>query len=464
MQAEVEDIGYEGRFFKIILAVMLLVILALAFFREFDHDEFEAVHSSWKMLNGEAIYIDFFQHHHPFFYYLIQPILWLFGESIVTLYVLRLLMFFMFLGMLWVVYRLALMVYDDEKVAALTVVLLSCMTMFAQKAIEIRPDVPQVLLGLTGVLFMFQSIKLKLPLRSGMSALCIALSYLFLQKTVFIVGSIGIVQLFWIYERQFSFIGLIKYWLVFGLAIMPYYGYLFFSGEFENYLFYNWILNMHFEGGFSAFRTIIDSLYYNHFIWLFGVGGFILFFNKGFKDISLLGIVLFASVFVVRAPYRQYFMPFLPVLCMMAAYTMIKLLSYARQKVVVGLIALVPMIYLVRTIVVYPNSLQLKKIEWVLNQTDSSDYVYDGDIYFNLFRRDIDYFWYSTEPEKGGLGTYQKLRSYNYDLNYSIQKYRPKIVSNTYIDEVTLELIMVDYKPSLAYPDLYIRGDEGLID
>lgn len=449
---------------RAILAVMLVVILSLTLFRDFDHDEFEAVHTSWKILNGESIYIDFFQHHHPFFYFLIAPLIQLFGESVETLYALRVLMFSCYLAMLWIVYELSMLIIADKKVAMLSVCLLSCMAMFGQKAIEIRPDVPQVLFGLMGVFFLFQHVKLKLSLRLEVSALCMALSYLFLQKTVFIIASIGIVQLFWMYDRQFSFKQLIKYWLVFGLAISPYYVYLFASGEFENYLFFNWILNMHFEGGFSAFNAIIDSFYYNHFIWIFGGIGFVLFFKKGAKDVSILGVMLFAAVFVVRAPYRQYFMPFVPVLCMMAAFAMVQLLSSKRLHFVLVLTALVPTVYLVRTVIVYPNTPQLEKVAWVLSQTSRDDFVYDGDIYFNLYRRDIDYFWYSTEPGKGGLGTYQKLRPYTYDLDSLVKKYKPKVVSSTFLNGAVIEELATKYEQSSEYPDLYVRLKNSPID
>ena len=37
------------------------------------------------------------------------------------------------------------------------------------------------------------------------------------------------------------------------------------------------------------------------------------------------------------------------------------------------------------------NKYQLEKIDYVLSITDTNDLVYDGDIQFNLFRKDLDF-------------------------------------------------------------------------
>ncbi|SMD37749.1 Dolichyl-phosphate-mannose-protein mannosyltransferase [Reichenbachiella faecimaris] len=450
--------GYNSiQYYKTLFATMLLVVAYLSVAREFDHDEFEAVHTSWKMINGESIYLDFFQHHHPFFYYLIAPVIYLLGDSITTLIVLRLLMLAMYMGIVLCVYQLAIVVFNNKKVAWLSIAFLLFMAMFSQKAIEIRPDVPQVLFGLLGILFLLQFKKHSTLFKYFLSAMCLALSYLFLQKAVFIVAAIGLVQLFWLYHRRLNFYQLIQYWLIFGFTISPYYFYLFYTDQFETYLLYNWIINMHFEGCFSPFNTIVDSFYYNHFIWIFGAVGIGFCLKRGLSDISLLGVFLFLTVFAVKAPYRQYFMPFVPILCITAAYAMIEVLRRKHLLIVVSLSAIVPMLYLIRTVIVYPNQPQLEKIEWVLNQTDPSDYVYDGDIYFNLYRKDIDYFWFSTEPGRGGLGTYQSLRPYTYNIYDAIRKYQPKVISDTFVENLENDVIRNNYIQTTQYPELYIR-------
>ncbi len=86
--------NYQGNYIKglsnIILTKLLWILsfasLSIIFYqtlnKHFNHDEFEAVHSAWKIQHGEKIYIDFFQQQHPLLYYLLVPIL---GTLLVSL-------------------------------------------------------------------------------------------------------------------------------------------------------------------------------------------------------------------------------------------------------------------------------------------------------------------------------------------------------------------------------------------
>lgn len=446
------------RYFKVLLGITVLTVFILALLRDFDRDEFEAVHSAWKILNGERIYLDFFQHHHAFFYYFIGPVISSVGEHASTLLVLRVLMFGFYIGMLWCTFQIVDLIFGNGKVTWLTLFLLSAMTMFSQKAIEIRPDVPQVFLGLLAITFLWKHVNKTNLVLFYLSAACMGVSFLFLQKTVFIVAGVGLIQLYWVYEKRLNFLQLIAYWVVFVFSISPYYLYLWNSGQFEEYVFWNWILNMHFEGGFSPFKVIIDSLYYNHFIWIFFVLGMVKCFKNGIKDLPMLSLILLGTVFLAQSPYRQYFMPFLPFMCGIAAYGILNSLKPKQASIVVFLAFLVPMIFFLRTMIVYPNQPQMDKVSWVLKNTNPTDYVYDGDARFNLFRKDIDFFWYSTEPGKGGLGTYKKLKPYTYNVHSAIQKYQPKVVSNLFVGNLLEDSTLLNkYSRSEKYPDLYVK-------
>jgi len=73
--------------------MILLAIFLNSIFRFFYTDEFEAIHTAWKILQGEKIYVDFFQHHHPLLYLLLIPFIYIFGESITAILIIRILFF-----------------------------------------------------------------------------------------------------------------------------------------------------------------------------------------------------------------------------------------------------------------------------------------------------------------------------------------------------------------------------------
>ena len=103
------------------------------------------------------------------------------------------------------------------------------------------------------------------------------------------------------------------------------------------------------------------------------------------------------------------------------------------------------------------NKSQLDKINYVLNLTGPDDYVYDGDIQFNLFRKDLDYYWFSL-GEYGALATHQKLDRYDYNVYDLIGRYKPIIISDFLLDR-TNQVIVDQYTVSAGYPDLLIRND-----
>lgn len=105
------------------------------------------------------------------------------------------------------------------------------------------------------------------------------------------------------------------------------------------------------------------------------------------------------------------------------------------------------------------NGNQLAKIAYVLNGTETTDVVYDGNVQFNLFRPDVDYFWFSVPPGCSGLAAYQDVKGYAYDLMERITRLRPRVVS-TYLLGVEAAGLN-GYRPSAVYPDLLWRQDQG---
>ena len=108
----------------------------------------------------------------------------------------------------------------------------------------------------------------------------------------------------------------------------------------------------------------------------------------------------------------------------------------------------------------HTNDKQLFKTAFVTAYTEPDDYVYDGFSFksFNLFRKDIDYFWYNTAPG-GGLDTYQTIKDYEYNVYDSIDRFKPQIISSYLIKNMDNPVITKSYKPSGVYEDLYIKID-----
>jgi hypothetical protein len=88
--------------------------------------------------------------------------------------------------------------------------------------------------------------------------------------------------------------------------------------------------------------------------------------------------------------------------------------------------------------------------------TEEGDKVYDGDILFNLYRDDIDYFWFCVGFPYC-LSAYQRISDYPYNIYELIAYERPKVISDFGIHSFNDIRIKNKYRVSDRYPDLYIR-------
>ncbi len=118
---------------------------------------------------------------------------------------------------------------------------------------------------------------------------------------------------------------------------------------------------------------------------------------------------------------------------------------------------LLPFVILVQ-LMTLSNTSQLDKYHFVLNQTTAEDVVYDGGRDFNLFRKDVHYFWYGLEPNME-FATYNKItgnKKYgDYDIFEIIQKEKPKFISDSRL-KITSRGLHRFYKET-KYKGLYIR-------
>lgn len=121
---------------------MQLVVVAT---RGIDPDELEHLHAAYSVFRGQLPYRDFFEHHAPAYYYLLQPLFWWYGPELKVLWSGRILMVGCSLGTVFVIWRLASWL-RDTKTAWIAAILLAWSHLFVSKGSELRPDVPACLI------------------------------------------------------------------------------------------------------------------------------------------------------------------------------------------------------------------------------------------------------------------------------------------------------------------------------
>ena len=413
--------------------MVVLLIFQWSLGRFFDHDEFEAIHSAWKVLRGKTLYADFAQAHNPLLYLVLVPVIALFGESTATIIAARVLVFILFLLMLVFTYLLSKKVFDRET-ALVSVVFLATTSLFYRKAIEVRPDVPQTLFALISLFFLFDYFGSGKRRALVLSSIMLAISFLFLQKTAVLVLLVFILLFVSLLRGELPLRDFATYLACSFFVVLPFFLYLVFTGGLSMYMA---IMEVHvkFLDSFTPYGTLANTFTANTGLCVFFLLGLV-FFTKtaDHRRFAFLAIFLLLSVFLVRVPYQQYYMTSLPLVAVISAYALCSVFVNKRALVVVVLLCVALPTYYIYGMRYTDNKYQLERIEFVLEVTGPDDYVYDGDIQFNLFRKDLDYFWYSVRPETGILATYQSLYPYDYDVYELVERLRPKVISAYYLN------------------------------
>lgn len=430
----------------------------------FDQDELEAIHSAWKIMQGAEIYRDFFQHHHPFFYYLIIPFIKFFGETLNAMLAIRYLVFFQYILIGLVTYIFAKRLFNKE--SSLIALYLLLFAPIFMKILEIRPDGAQTLWSMLALFFLCRFLDLHFLRDLILSAVCLSISFLFLQKAIFLTVLIGCVLLYYWYYGICSFKELIIYAVIWALPIIVYVGYLSSVGAFDFYVKFNWLLNMLHPAVFHSIHTLKILMYYSQFLCAFYVIG--LLYNtkvERYRLIAFLSLgLLFAATFLVKFSYTHYYAPALPLMAMIAGHSIYHVLQ-SRIKMLIIMITIAAGPFLTYSFEIAKffikgiKNEQHEKFVYVLSVAKPGDYVYDGKSFFNVFRQDIDFFWFEARMnhEKSDLiPIYERLTGNRYDLYKDIEKYKPTLISTYYVD-LENPVIKQHYIRSALYDDLLLR-------
>jgi hypothetical protein len=423
-------------------AVFLAIILALAAFRFFDGDEIEHVHSAWYVLQGAVPYVDFFEHHHPLLWYLLAPALAAFPEAASTMIAIRLAFFLLVPAIAWVTYRLARECGAARDAAWLCVFLLLSMTTFAYVAIEIRPDVPQVLFGVASVLFFARTRRTGRARDAALCGITAAAAFLFLQKALLLIALLVVAFAADAVRRRVNRrLGLCAA-AAFAATCVPFAALLAAAGAFDDYLVTNWMLNARVGAGRAPVSFldagVLRDFARNAVFWLLSMAVAAAALRRRrdapFGLPAFLGWGLVAMLFATNRVVDRYLVAAVPFLAVAAGMWLAeeagrRRINGPRVTAVLLVVCLLPGVGMARS-VLRTNRGQLDKIQFVLDHSAPGDRMYDEWRDFNLFRPDMHYFWFMTSP---GVRLYNQLtggRRAGYDACRLVAEVKPRFISD----------------------------------
>ena len=428
----------RGKFLFAVLVVLALLTVSLSVNRIFWDDEIEHIHAAWYVQDGQVPYRDFFEHHHPLLWFLLAPLIGLCGETLLVPAVARLWMLLLAAGIAWLTWRIARLAGGDAGTGLLAAAVLFSNCMFLPCVIEVRPDVPMVFLALAALERLLVFMKEGRAKQLLAAAFLAALSFLFLQKAIFLFPVAALLLCAWKRSARVPTALFLKSVAVFFLPLILFAAWLFFSGAGRDYFLFNWRLNVQRQGAYHLWLDVGRLALINVVFWLSVLPAFFRALRPDRSSAAMRIVAWFAgtvlaALWIMPNPADRHFLLVLPLLSVMVSgwageQPLARFRSGAAAIYLAGLLVF-PLPFLVGQ--GFPwNGAQLEKMDFVLRHTPANEKVHDGRNDFNLFRPDLHYFWFQTDPGEM-LDQYRRVcggvRSV-YDVCRLIDAHRPRFV------------------------------------
>jgi len=446
--------------FSVLLIILIIFIFTCSFSKKFDCDEFEAIHSTWKVASGEIIYIDFFQNHNPFFYYLLAPVVLASGAKIATLYTARFVLALMFLMILLFIYKIGVTSFDE--VTGKTALILAVPSLLFLRGVEIRPDIAMLLFELAGFYCLLVFFINKKVIYIIISGALFSFAFLFLQKALVFIFLVYVMNIYKVIKGKIEFKHLSFFTLAMVLVFLPYFLYLVFTFQLEQYyhccvtINRQWLTAQHFTLLFASYFMVIFKPLTPVTVLFFVSLPFSLK-TENQKWIFLFVIALFMFVATSKYFWPQYFLPSIALLVIISAHALKNIFRKENYVLVSAFLIILYPLYFYLNNPITKTKRSVQKARYVLNITSQNDIVYDPYLHFNLFyNKDIGYYWMIN----GGLET-----NYLSEAYYFIKTKKPKIISlhNVFVNPRHPCFVRYYYH-SMKYPDLYIIKPHYLIN
>jgi hypothetical protein len=395
--------------------------------RVFDPDEFQHSHAAWCVFKGMVPYKDFFEHHTPWYYYMLSPFFHGFDVAGSFESARHFLLFGRGLSLVLTILSVFLVVrigrlLADSRVGLLAGLFLVSQPVFVHKTIEIRPDVLALPFYLAGLWFLLRGLAgsgdgarrsfwhfLAAGLSVGAAIMCT-------QKMLFVLpgalAGLGIWALFARTKAGPRSRVLRMLVTLLGIAVPAALTLVAFSLQHAGHQFIwnNFLVNAKWKH--IAIEQLIRVLKSSWPVLIFSLLGATVSFyrfvrseQRQYGGVLLLCTLfgLMAGILVIPVAHRQYYLMLLPLACLFAAQGLSFLIERAREGARAWLLVLatlplfvLPVLDLLDSLT-SPNDAQLARLRYVFESTKPTDVVMDGWEGTGVFRPHAFYYYFLHE-------------------------------------------------------------------
>lgn len=487
--------GIDTVFLSVVTAGLLLARIPVAAARYFDPDEFEHSHAAWCVFKGMLPYKDFFEHHTPWYYYLLAPFFRWFAVDQSFDGARRFLLFARGSSLVLDAISVILVALlgglgtgaNRRRVGLLAGLLLAAAPVFIEKTLEIRPDVLALpffigALGLLsrGLLEPEEAARRRLRWFVG-GGLSLGAAIMCTQKMLFVLpGALTALGLWTLagpprrkWQRALAVMAMLG-----GVALPCLLTWTAFAAKGGGWAFLhnNFLMNVKWRlRSGRHVGEVLETAWPVAALALLGIAVALHRFRREPRrhhgELLLIGTLggLLAGIAVMPVPFLQYYLMPLAVTCVLAAEGLHFLVNLTPHRVrpwlLVGVtlpLLLFPVADL-RQAVTRRDPRQLARLRYVLDHTAPEDTVMDGWLGTGVFRPHAFHYFFM-HPELRAMLSPEDIDGYVKALETG--KSRPALVAldhdliglgPRFLAFVRRNLVTTDglfYRPTRAHPEV----------
>lgn len=458
--------------FVVLGCFIFLAIAGYTFYYNYMcQDHAEHLHASWLVWQGNVPYRDFFEHHHPLLWFVLAPIVALFYNNPIILYVSRGIEFFMWVVLFWGVYKIASRFLGLSKRTILLGILFYLFVPCSISLLfELSPDVFMWASFWWGFYFYCSYLEEGKLRDLSICFTLFLLSFLFLQKIALLLFILGIFILYFLFKKKIRVINLLKALIVPAIIIGLFVLYLVCTDSFDEYIRLNFDFNLQI-GKFYGADMFLDEYEISLLFPLMAIFCVRNFIKKEGREyrIQLVSIMYLDYIIkgVTFAPYCQYFVFSNIVSGLIVAECIVNKINLKRIKLFfIAIVIALGFFQSVRSINKnFPLYYDTHKI--FMKNTTKDDYILNTVMYFfNIYGKNPDYYWFGYQ-NSSLVANYLYGNGDYIDLNQIIINTKPKVIFATpYFNLMVLENYMhINYYNHLMniYDSIDNRG-EGKVE
>lgn len=447
-----------------LIGILEVCLMGYTFYYNYGSmDHAEHLHASWLVWQGQIPYKDFFEHHNPLLWYILSPIVALFYNNALILYVSKIIAFISNVLLFHVLYKITkrFMGYSFNAFLLSLIVYFSLPDSY-YTLYELHPDELMLCFYFWGFYYYCLHLETLKQKYLNLSFIMFVISFLFLQKIMIILFFMGLCTLYFIYKKKINIKSILIALIIPILILSIFVIWLYVNDVLDIYYLFNYNLNLYMQK-FYKLSPVYGDFWCVSYLSLIS-----LFMLKDFlKDKNIYKIVFvliiageYFSKYILGAPHHHYFVLNNLTSALIIGYYLNNNIDTKKVKTLVCFMLLISIYLFNKTPInkLYPR--YYKMHEYIFSLTSKDDYILSAINYINIYGKDASYYWF-------GYGNIAPVAYYLYQykepflLNTSIIKHKPKVIyNNLYANQLTITNFVNKVKFDEYISNLYDIYDE----